>query len=69
MLLIFSMASLRRDPVDPLWPKSVRDCPAFATKNPVSAKKKQGSQKTRVMGDFLLKKVPCRALDEHLGVM
>jgi hypothetical protein len=36
------MANLRRDPVDPFCAKSVKDCSARGTKNPVSEKEKQG---------------------------
>jgi hypothetical protein len=63
------MASLRRKPVNPLWPISVKDRSARATKNPVLVKEKQGPQKLRAMADPLLKKVPCPALGEHLGVL
>jgi len=68
-MVLYSMANLRRDPVDPFWPKSVKDCPAWTTKNPVSEKKKQGPQKLRAMADPLLKKVPCPALGHHLGIL
>jgi hypothetical protein len=69
MLSLFSIASLRSDPVEPLWAKSVRERLGRATKNPVSATKKQGPQKIRAMADPLLKKVPCPALGKHLGVL
>jgi len=63
------MANLRRDPIDPFWPKSVNDCPAWGTKNPVSVKEKQGPQKLKDMADPLLKKVPCPATGHHLDIL
>jgi hypothetical protein len=63
------MASLRRDPVNPLWPISVKDSPARATKNPALVKEKQGPQKLRAMADPLYGKVSCPALGESLGVL
>jgi hypothetical protein len=43
--------------------------PGSATKNPVSVKKKQGSEKLRAMADPLDKKVRCPAPGQHLGVL
>jgi hypothetical protein len=40
-----------------------------STKNPVSAKAKQGLQKLRAMADPLLKKVPCPAPGRHIGIL
>jgi hypothetical protein len=68
-MVLFSMANLRRDPVDPFRLKSVKDCPAWTTKNPVSMKEKQGPQKLRAMADPLLKKIPCPALGHYLRVL
>jgi hypothetical protein len=69
MLLIFSMTSLRRSPVDRFRPEQGKHHPAWGTKNPVSEKKKQGPQKLRAMADPLLKKVLCPAPGHHLRIL
>jgi hypothetical protein len=69
MLLIFSITSLRRYPVDRFRPEQGKHHPAWGTKNPVSEKEKQGPQKLRAMADPLLKKVPCPAPGHHLRIL
>jgi hypothetical protein len=54
---------------NPVCPKSVKGCPDRGTKNPVSAKEKQGSDSLRAMADPLLKKVLCLAPGQPLGIV